>query len=67
VVVRSLIAPVILGVDFLQKHGLTMDFTSNPVGISSQIVDDEDREAKDTKPILETAKGLRLRCVWWKQ
>ena len=28
VVVRSLIAPVILGVDFLQKHGLTLDFTS---------------------------------------
>ena len=41
VVVCSLIAPVILGVDFLQKHGLTLDFTSNPVGISSQIVDED--------------------------
>ena len=29
VVVQSLIAPVILGVDFLQKYGLILDFTSN--------------------------------------
>ena len=34
VVVHSLIAPVILGVDFLQKYKLVLDFTSNPVSIT---------------------------------
>jgi len=59
--VRSLIAPLILGVDFLQKHGITLDFTSNPVGISSHMVDDGDGEIKDTKSILEMAKGVKAR------
>ena len=61
VVVRSLIAPVIQGVDFLQKHGLTLDFTSNPVGINSHMVDDEDGEIKDAKSILETVKEVKAR------
>ena len=30
VVVQSLIVPVILGMDFLQHHGLTLDFTTTP-------------------------------------
>ena len=33
VVVNRLVAPVILGIDFLQKHGLTLDFTTTPVGV----------------------------------
>ena len=28
VVVQSLITPVILGIDFMQKHGLVLDFTT---------------------------------------
>ena len=36
VVVQSLIIPVILGLEFMQKHGMVLDFTSNPVKISSQ-------------------------------
>ena len=35
VVVKSLITPVILGLDFLQKHGIILDFTSSPVKIGS--------------------------------
>ena len=35
IVVQSLIAPVILGLDFLQKHRLVLDFTSSPVKISN--------------------------------
>ena len=31
VVVKSLITPVILGIDFLQAHGLILDFTTTPV------------------------------------
>ena len=31
IVVNSLVTPVILGTDFLQKHGLTLDFIADPV------------------------------------
>ena len=34
-VVDRLVAPVILGVDFLQKNGLVLDFTSTPVTVTS--------------------------------
>ena len=33
IVVNSLVTPVILGTDFLQKHGLTLDFTADPVTV----------------------------------
>ena len=36
VVVQSLIAPVILGIDFLQAHGLILDFTTTPVHVTTQ-------------------------------
>ena len=32
-VVESLVTPAILGTDFLQKHGLTLDFTVTPVAV----------------------------------
>jgi len=32
-VVDSLIAPVILGIDFMKRHKVTLDFTTTPVGI----------------------------------
>ena len=31
VVVNSLVVPVILGVDFLQTHGVLLDFSTTPV------------------------------------
>ena len=34
-VVDKLITPVILGIDFLQKHGLTLNFSHSPVVIST--------------------------------
>ena len=33
VVVRSLITPVILGIDFMHKHGLVLDFTTTPITV----------------------------------
>ena len=36
VVVQSLITPVILGVDFMHKHELILDFTTTPITIRSQ-------------------------------
>ena len=36
VVVKNLVAPVILGIDFLQGNGLTLDFTQNPVTVSNR-------------------------------
>jgi len=35
VVVKTLVAPLILGIDFLHKHGLIPDFTHSPVIVSS--------------------------------
>ena len=37
VVVKALVAPVILGIDFLQGNGLMLDFTQNPVAISNKL------------------------------
>ena len=34
VVVKTLVAPVILGIDFLQGNGLMLDFTHNPVAVT---------------------------------
>ena len=36
IVVRSLITPVILGIDFMQAHGLVLDFTTTPVHVTNQ-------------------------------
>ena len=36
VVVQFLITPVILGIDFMQEHGLILDFTSSPVCVTQQ-------------------------------
>ena len=36
VVVQSLITPVILGIDFLQAHGLILDFTTTLVHVTTR-------------------------------
>ena len=56
VVVQSLIVPVILGLDFLQKHGMILDFTSNPVKNSSQ---PNERDYSDNvKTVLDIARRV---------
>ena len=35
VVVNTLVAPVILGIDFLQRHQLILDFATTPVSITT--------------------------------
>ena len=50
VVVHSLIAPVILGVDFLQKYNLVLDFTSTPVSIARKTVNEWEALPKSMKP-----------------
>ena len=54
VVVKSLVAHVILGVDFLHKNALLLDFTTNPVSIrlTQGSMLNEDLEVK---PIFESA------------
>jgi len=47
VVVKSLVAPVILGIDFLQRNGLILDFTQNPVAVSN-------RPSKGSDPTIDS-------------
>ena len=63
VIVHSLIAPVILGVDFLQKYNLVLDFTSNPVCITSKAADDSEMLPKSMKPIVDIAKKAKICAV----
>ena len=55
-VVDSLIAPVILGIDFMKRHKVTLDFTTTPIGVhfhgielSQQELPQELREMWDTR------------------
>ena len=62
-VVHSLIAPVILGVDFLQKYNLVLDFTSNPVCVTSKTADDSETLPKSMKPIVDIAKKAQEKLL----
>ena len=53
VVVRSLITSVIVGVDFMQKHGLLLDFTTSPVTIHNSAV---------TKLPPEATKAVKMKA-----
>ena len=57
VVVHSLITPVILGIDFLQKHGIVLDFTTMPVTIHNinPLIDHD--IPPEAQPILDTARN----------
>ena len=63
VVVHSLIAPVILGVDFLQKYNLVLDFTSTPVSITPKTVNEWEALPKSMKPLIDTFKKTRICAV----
>ena len=54
VVVHSLITPVILGMDFLQKHGIMLDFTTTPVTIHN--VEPQGDMPLELESVLETAR-----------
>ena len=54
VVLHSLITPVILGIDFLQKHGIVLDFTTTPVTI--QNTNPPPNIPTEVQPILELAR-----------
>ena len=56
VIVQSLIIPVILGLDFLQKYGMVLDFASKPVKISSQ--PNESDSLDNVKTVLDIARQV---------
>jgi len=53
VMVQSLISPVILGIDFLQRHNLVLDFTTTPVSIVCK-----QHSSKVTSPLPKCMKPL---------
>ena len=55
-IVQSLIVPVILGLDFLQKYGMVLDFTSNTVKISSQ--PNKSDSSDNVKTVLDMARWV---------
>ena len=62
VVVKTLVAPVILGIDFLHKHGLILDFTHNRVRVNSSSQNTETLVEKSMAvaqifPIYEASKN----------
>ena len=62
VVVRSLITPVILGMDFLQQHGLILDFTSTPIGVTSfHSPPNSDVHLQDIGPIVEEVRKAKAK------
>ena len=63
VVVHSLIAPVILGVNFLQKYNLVLDFTSTPVSITPKTVNELEALPKSMKPLIDACKKARICSV----
>ena len=68
VVVKTLVAPVILGIDFLQGNGLMLDFTHNPVAVtirSPKLTSTESNVAvAQIVPIYEaTQKGVLQVCA----
>ena len=62
IIVPSLIASVILGLDFLQKHGLVLDFTVSPVKIRSCM--NQPTCFQDVKPLLDSVRQVKNKiCV----
>ena len=56
VAAHSLVTPVILGMDFLQKHGMVLDFTTTPVTIHNTSY--PANLPPELEPILETARSI---------
>jgi len=63
VVVKTLVTPVILGIDFLQGNRLTLDFTQNPVAVSNRPPQGTDPSVDSLAiaqviPIFDSSKNL---------
>ena len=69
VVVKSLVAPVILGVDFLYKHGVVLDFTRTPVAVRHSYTKSSPQPQGNSTPeqllpVYEASQKARARaCV----
>ena len=59
--VNTLITPAILGIDFLQQHGIIIDFASSPINISIPPVAD----STVIDPCLKSVLGAE-RTIWTK-
>ena len=59
VIVNSLISPVILGLDFLCKHKITVDFSSSPVNLT--IPQASDRNLQDLVPLFDANKKSKAK------
>ena len=64
VVLDSLISPVILGMDFLQQHGLVLDFASSPISVTTRHTPPNSHDQlQDIQPIVEDVQKPRPRSV----
>ena len=62
IVVRSLITQVILGMDFLQKHGLVLDFTTMPVNITAHARGSgDDSQRQELQSIVQSARKVKAK------
>ena len=57
-----MIVPVILGMDFLQQHDLTLDFTTTPVTIQDESAM-YDNYQPEVQPVLEDLQKVKTRVV----
>ena len=51
---------MILGIDFLQKYNLVLDFTSTAVSVTSKPADGLEILLKKMKPIVDTCKKAKI-------
>ena len=63
IVVQSLITPVILGIDFMQKHGLVLDFTTTPITIRSQTLHLRCQSDHDVEPLLSAMRKVKMKVA----
>ena len=63
IVVQSLITPAILSIDFMQKHGLELDFTTTPITIRSQTLHVRCQSDHDVEPLLSAMKKVKMKVA----
>ena len=63
VIVQSLITPVILGIDFMQAHGLVLDFTTTPVQVTSPRISNSNRSSDAQKVFQAVRKTRAIACT----
>ena len=62
VVVDSLINPVILGMDFLQQHGLVLDFACSPISVTTRHTPPNSHgQLQDIQPIVEKVQKAKAK------